>query len=128
MRLGGTNQFIKVKPEVIFSDFQFVSPKLIIVLGHFLDFCNHNSLPCLITSILDDAPNRTTTTHEEGRAFDASARGWTKRDVYNLTVYMESRVYSLGAISKSDNKRRVVIYHDAGNGPHFHFQVSREVK
>jgi len=116
--------FYKFKPEVTLNDLENANPKLLIVLGYFGLFCQEHTLPCLITSLFTDAVKiRSSSTHRDGRAFDASIRGFTDEDIKMLVEYMEDKVGSLGAISLSDNIRRVVICH-GGTARHLHFQVS----
>jgi len=116
---------IKVKRNALFTDFQMVSPYLLIVLGYFRLFCENNNLPCVLTSIMDEAEGRVSETHATGRAFDASVRQFSNGDILKCIEFIEHNVGKLGAISASDGKQRVLVYHDAGSGKHFHFQVKR---
>jgi len=104
---------------------QEMDPKAIIVLGHFCDFCRERKLPCLITNILHTYSESETDTHPDGRAFDASVKGWSDVDVFDCIEYITDKCRKLGAFSKADGVQRVIVYHDAGRGLHFHFQVRR---
>ena len=116
---------IIVKPGVSFEDFKDVNPSLIIVLGWFFSFCEKNGLDCVITSIKEHVDGRVTATHEDGRALDASVQGFSDGDIIQCIEFMNKNVGHFGAYSKSDNKQRVIIYHDVGLGRHFHLQVKR---
>jgi len=112
------------KEGVVKDDFGFMAPRLAIVLGYFGLFCEANQLPCKITSMFTDRVDiRKHTTHIEGRAFDASVRGWNYTNIQNCIDYMNHNVGALGAVSKSDGIKRVVVFHK-GTAEHFHFQVS----
>jgi hypothetical protein len=121
--MGTRNLTIRVKEDVLFSDFQNVSPSIVIVLGYFSLFCHENSVPCRITSVKEAVIGRVSRTHADGRAFDASLVGWKQKTIDKCVEFMQNRVGWLGAISRSDNERRVVIVHDSGHGNHFHFQT-----
>lgn len=119
---------IKLKDDAgDFSEFQTVSPYLIIVLGYFFSFCEGHNVPCKITNIKNKFKVSKSSTHPDGRAFDASVRGWTPEKIQKCVKWMDKEVGYLGALSASDMKARVVVYHDAGLGSHFHFQVTREL-
>src|SRR3990167_760443 len=117
------------KNNVALTDLKKMNQALIIVLGYASYFCNLSNLPCLITSIFDEAIGRQTDTHREGRAFDISVRNWGKEDIEEFIDFMNRRVGYLGAISNSDGKQRVVVYHKVkGNEYHLHAQVNRNPK
>lgn len=119
-------QGIKFKPGVDPIDFFGCSPNLILLLGHFALFCRVNKLACTITSITDNQPGRVTEVHAQGRAFDASVKGFTTDEIdWLLSTFNEKHKY-IAAISKSDGKRRAVIYHRVeGGAHHLHFQVDK---
>lgn len=117
--------FTLKRGHVSAAELQNMDPKLMIVLGHFLAFCDSNSLPCKITNITNKFKQSKTSTHIDGRAVDISVRGWTDTDIYNARHYMESIAGHYGAISASDYKKRVFVYHDVGLGEHIHLQVFR---
>ena len=122
---------IKVKQGVNFEDFNEVNASLIIVLGYFLNFCEKNGLECTVTSVKEHVEGRTSSTHEQGRAFDASVEGFSDSDILRCIGYMNKHVGKFGAYSSSDYKQRVIIHHEVFDkygvsmGPHFHLQVHR---
>jgi len=118
---------LQLKESVLVTDLQMIRPDLLIVLSYVSWWCFNNNLPCRITSIMDDAPQRISRTHAEGRAIDISTKGFGPRDITALLKYLEDKVGHLGAYSKSDNIQRVAIYHNAGSGHHLHIQVSKEI-
>lgn len=87
------------------------------------------NLPILFTSIIRPKIKGVSKskTHEEGRAFDISVRGWPKKYILEL-VKMVNEAFSVGAISASDGVEREAVYEDgvsAGTAPHIHFQVRK---
>lgn len=100
-----------------------------LVLCDVLLWCFNRGIVPVITEAVttkdeDDALNRTSSTHREGRAFDISTRGW-KRDLIDECVRVFSFKYrNIGAVM-SNGDTKVVYFHNAGTGPHLHFQVHR---
>jgi len=88
-------------------------------------FCEVNRLPFKVTSLISDRENvkAKSKTHEQGRAFDLSVKGWTEQDI-NRFVFLMNRDYSdIAAVSASDLEPRAVVYHDN----HLHIQVRPNV-
>lgn len=119
--------WLALKENVLVTDLQMIRPDLFIVLGYVSWWCFNNNLPCRVTSLIDDVPQRVTATHAEGRAADVSTRGFGPKDITNLISFLEEKVGDMGAFSKSDGKQRIAVYHDAGLGFHIHIQVKREI-
>lgn len=111
------------KDGVNLSDFQYIHPNLLIVLGHFCAFAIKKGLPVWISSMFSDpVKNRQSKTHEQGRAVDISPRGWTTEEIDAVIKYVEEVAGHLGAIK--DGVRRAIYFHDSGTGDHFHLQVA----
>jgi len=66
--------WLTLKENVLVTDLQMIRPDLFIVLGYVSWWCFNNNLPCRVTSLIDDVPQRVTATHSEGRAADVSTR------------------------------------------------------
>lgn len=116
--------YFSCKNGVNIEDFYAVNPYLFKIFTSFLIYCTENRLPCVITSIREEARGRVTNTHASGRAFDASSRGWSELHIHRLIKKINEEYKSIGAISKSDGESRAVVYHMVeGNAFHFHFQV-----
>lgn len=107
------------------SDMMFLAPKMFIVWGYFLMFANNRDLPVNITNIIHKFKVSTSDTHPDGRAIDASTSGWTANDINDCLEFVHEKAGHLGAISALTFKPRVIYYHNAGLGDHFHLQVSR---
>lgn len=115
---------ISVKAEVdIAEDFRHMKPALFFLFGAFLEYALHYELPVTVTSISDKAKNRVSRTHQEFRAIDISARGWSDFHAERITYHLNRKFKDVAAISASDHVPRAVILHDAGSGRHFHLQV-----
>lgn len=121
------NQNFSLKDGVNIDDILRVDPRLLELLSYFVAYSMKYNLPCVLTSIMDDAPGRVSRTHAEGRAFDASVKGWTEQHIYRFVYKTNQKFEHIGAISASDGKSRALVYHDAGTGNHFHFQVRRNL-
>ena len=91
-------------------------------MGSLWAFCFNNSIPCQITSIKDHVKIRKTATHSSGRAFDLRVKNLTEEQIKKVVAYLNKNFNHLGAISKSDNVRRVVVRH-IGTFDHLHVQT-----
>jgi len=116
---------IKESGDALITDLQRVNPKLLVVLGHFLQWCEDAEKRCHITNILSTFPESISTSHKEGRAVDISVSSWNALDLQLCKEDMKKAVGHLGAYSSSDLKQRVFVLHDAGRGKHIHLQVHR---
>jgi hypothetical protein len=118
---------LRVKHNVNPMEVYEVSPLLLQMLGSFCTYVYLNyGLQCEITSLKEDAPNRKYSTHRDGRAVDIAARpheGWTPEIIRDVLLYIDTTHRHIGAISAKDGRARPAIYHDVGNGAHFHLQV-----
>ncbi len=118
---------IECKPGVKFEDFQEVNTALLTLLAAFCMYCDQLKKPCIITSIKSDCvKGRSSTTHCDGRAFDASSKHFTKEQIDAFVNHTNIVYKGIAATSLSDGEKRAVIYHKVpGSGYHFHFQVKR---
>ena len=113
-----------LKQGVDIQDLTKLTPNTLILFADFVSFCYRNKLPCVITSLCEDVPGRISSTHREGRAFDASSGGWTDDEIGKCEKYFNEKFKDIAAISYIDNLPRACIYHKV-NGWHFHFQARR---
>ena len=114
------------KPGVDAADWYKVKDSLIILAKFTMIFCKENNLPLLFTSIIRPKIPKVSKsrTHEQGRAFDISVRGWAKDDVIRFVTKINAS-FKLGAVSATDGTEREAIYEDgisAGKGAHLHIQ------
>ena len=114
------------KKGVNVQDWNNVNDKLIVLAGYTLIYCKENYLPLMFTSIIRPKIKGVSKsrTHEQGRAFDISVRGWTI-DKINDFVSKINNKFKLGAVSMTDGVEREAIYEDgisAGLGAHLHVQ------
>lgn len=111
------------KPGVDPLDWRVVNPKLLVLAQAYVDYCQRHKIPILFTSIIRAGiPGvSVSSTHEEGRAFDASARGWTAELIDDFLAETR-RLAPIGAISKSDGLARPFVFHE-GTAYHLHAQV-----
>jgi len=115
----------ETKRGINLEDLKMIHPNLLIIFTQVVLYTQEFDLPLEITSLRGDRKNIKTTsrTHSEGRAFDMSVRGWTSVDVSKFVNYLNLNYTEYGAISKSDLKSRLAIFHNSGYGDHIHVQV-----
>lgn len=120
------NELFSFKHKEQGPDLKYISPKLMIVFGYFCSYAIRHKLPVVITNVLEKFSVSTSNTHPEGRALDISVKNWSEEDIETVQKYMQATVEEdFGAISAKTLKPNVIVYHNAGLGPHFHIQVSR---
>lgn len=123
-----SKKFILKDASINLGDFLMVSPVLGMIFYTFLQFAHENKLPVVVTSIIDKAPNRISKTHETGRAIDISAKKWDTFHAHGITNKLNDMYSENYGTAPKGKKPRVVVYHDAGTGFHFHLQVKRGIK
>ncbi len=78
------------------------------------------------TKAEDKALKRVSDSHQEGRAFDVSTRGWNDWGIQEFMSSFESKYKALGAIGHKDGKPVLIVRHDTGRGDHFHIQINKK--
>jgi pheromone shutdown protein TraB len=80
----------------------------------------------------DDALQRVSSTHRDGRAFDVriidpiSGKRVLSEDVIaKLCAYFRKKYPNLGAVSGDTRDRNLIVYRPHGSGPHLHIQIKR---
>ena len=116
------------KPEVQ-ERIMFLSPAIMLILADLILYCEQNQLPCVISDAVtdlteDQALNRVSSTHREGRAFDLSLKGWTRDQWNDCRRIMASKYRHLAAVD-AQGEPNLIVVHDAGTGNHMHFQVHK---
>jgi len=116
---------LEFKSDVKVKDLSCLTSNCIAMFASFLEYCRKHGLRCKLTSLKSDRENvkSVSNTHETGRAFDASVKGWSKEEIKDCLDYFNEHYKTIAAISYGDMKPRAVVYHDAGYGSHLHFQV-----
>lgn len=119
-----------LKRGVRISDIQEMHPNLIMILGNICLWCQQKNLPLRITSIKTDsvAVRRSSHTHEDGRAFDMSLKGWEMDDIIKFESHFNLSFRHIAALSSSDLMPRLVVIHEVKQdgisyGEHAHIQV-----
>lgn len=106
-----------------------LSPWLLVVLADVVLWATPKRLPVTITSIVrktDDGISASST-HQSGRAFDLSVKGWSQTSIGLLAKYINDK-YAANLGTSGNGKNPIVcLYHNNGNGWHFHFQVKRYI-
>ena len=113
---------VNFKDGLDLNDLNKMDEKIIYIFFTFINYCRERDLECTITSLMEDVPGRKSTTHKTGRAFDARANTWDKRDAKALVEYFNTNYVKLGTAPKG-RQPKVVVDHGEGANYHFHFQV-----
>lgn len=112
--------------EKTLEEFKIISPKLLYTFSALNEFCHKEKIPLRITSIVRTIDKISKSkTHQTGRALDISTKDWTKKNRLDVERFLSGwdNLHDYGARSKSDNLRRIAIFHNAGQGDHLHLQV-----
>ena len=112
------------KEDINTNDLLQFTPATWVLFSSSVMYCAQHNLPFKVTSLISDRGNvkATSSTHEEGRAFDISVKGWTEQAIHRFVYIMNKNHSDIAAISASDGKPRAVIYHNN----HLHIQCRRE--
>lgn len=107
-----------------------LSPWLLVILADVIMWALSRKLPITLTSLMRELNDgiSESKTHQEGRAFDISVKGWTQDQIKELSDYINLKYSAIGAISSKDGVSRACYYHNNGNGWHFHIQVRPIIK
>lgn len=84
----------------------------------------------------DNALQRVSTTHRDGRAFDVRIRDPLSGDILlsedviaKFCAHFRKKYPNLGAISKgTPGQRSLIVYKPHGSGPHLHIQIKQGAK
>lgn len=112
---------IQFKDDVDPEDLKKMSYGILIILLEFAIWCKKHSIPCVISSLMGDAPGRVSRTHADGRAFDASIRGMTTDHIDDILIEFNRKYAATHGTDPTGKNPRVVICH--GKVQHLHFQV-----
>ena len=118
------------KLHIDLNDMKKIHPCLAIVFYEFVLYCTTHGLPCKVSSITDNAPGRKSNTHATGRAIDISGRAHWKDDSFHrnrIIFHLNKKYGKAWGTSKDGKDPKVIIWHDAGTGPHFHMQCKRSL-
>ena len=89
-----------------------------------IDLCITATLSTLAE---DQALNRVSSSHREGRAFDVAIRTWTPTILRSFIEFFNAKYSDLGAVSKTDGFRRFIVHKAHGSGPHLHVQIGKDI-
>jgi hypothetical protein len=112
------------------EEIEYLSPWLLVILGDILLWSLSKKLAVNITSLMREMNDgiSESKTHQEGRAFDLSVKGWTLEQIKELASYINLKYSAIGAKSAKDGSVNTCFYHNNGHGWHFHVQVRPIIK
>ena len=115
----------RFKRGVEASELGLVTANLFYLFAMFTQYSAIRGLPVTITCIKQHVSGRKYRTHAEGRAIDLSVKGWSDRDIAEVTDLFNEQYKDIAAISARDGVPRAVVVHK-GTAKHFHLQVRPE--
>lgn len=122
------NPWIQFKTETEKKEYPSIRGRLKIILDDMADFFKVHGHEFIITDLLEEKGefarlHRVSHSHEEARAADLRVRG-LPLEFINLVIKTFSEKYeSWAALSKESGLPCLIVYHDNGNGIHFHVQI-----
>ena len=107
------------------NELKQVQPELLIVIAWAIKYCLKMKLRCCVTSLIrcQDTFSKSDT-HQTGRAFDLSVKGWSNSDIEDFTLFMTQKCNDFAAVNDKGEKR-LIVHHDIGLGDHLHIQIKR---
>lgn len=124
------NTFFKSKTDCLRQE--YLCTDLFLIMCDMLLWCKENNIPPLVTGALSTAQEdkklkRVSTSHREGRAFDLRSRDFSETQRKDFIKHFTDKYGKLGALSASTKKPTLIVYHDSGQGLHFHVQVRKDL-
>lgn len=120
-------QYVKLKQGTDPSELLSVHPSMLILLSECASYAKEQKIDLVVSDILSEALDdaklqRVSKTHAEGRAIDLSVHGWSVDQIQGLISRINSKYTNIGAVSAVTGKGTPVVFHNNGNGWHFHLQ------
>jgi hypothetical protein len=109
------------------NEIMWLSPVLLLILADAITWAEQRHLFVRVTSLLREMNDgiSVSTTHQEGRALDISVKGWSQQNIEELSKYLNDKYAPKLGTSPVGKAPLVCVYHNNGNGWHFHIQVRR---
>ena len=107
---------IRLNPDLRESDWWKLHPKLLTIVCNVADYClvRYNyyiTISSMLRKKTDDNG-----VHQTGRAIDISSKELDADEIADIVNFVNLNY-------PRDDKKPTAIYHDVGQGAHFHFQV-----
>jgi hypothetical protein len=109
----------------------YLHPLCFMLMGEMAHWAVEHQAPYVVTETYstqteDYYLKRVSATHREGRAFDISAHDWTDDKIKEFVDFFNTKYKDIAAISGETGLPTLVVYHNAGNGFHFHVQINQQ--
>lgn len=126
IRYKNSNIYFKSPQEE--KEYPLVLPRLHSILQDMATFFEVHGHQLIITDLLEEvgegqALNRVSKSHEEGRACDLRVWHLPKPFINKVIEHFNEKYKSISAISSTTGRPTLIVYHDNGNGIHFHVQI-----
>lgn len=111
------------------EEIQYLSPWILVMLADAIIWSRDRGLRVVVTSMLREANDgiSVSETHQTGRAIDLAVRSWPKKEIEALAKYLNDKYASKLGTSPVGKPPVACLYHNNGNGWHFHLQVRRYI-
>lgn len=116
------------KNEATLEELLSVQPMLLHIFSYFVQCCDEQKLPILITSIRGEAIGRNSRTHREGRAIDIATREFSSLQCNRIAFELNSKFAQDFGTSPVHGTKRVCVYGDPKHLDHFHIQIRRNIR
>ena len=121
-------EIIKFKTNKEKSEFPLIKKRLKIVLEDMAQYFFKKGYDFIITDLLEEEGEseklkRVSVSHKDGRAADLRVRHLPKEFIQEIMAHFSKKYEGWSAISAVSGKPNLIIYHNNGNGIHFHIQI-----
>lgn len=104
----------------------YLHPLVISIMFDMKFYCDENKIPFIITSTVstvdeDQEINRRSSTHRTGRAFDASLKGWSEKELIDFKKHFNNKYKHVAAVDKKGRPKFIVDH--VGTARHLHIQI-----
>lgn len=119
---------IKFKSATEQNEWDLIRKRLQTVLIDIAGYFNANGYDCVLTDLLSEKDEnlklrRVSKSHDEGRAGDIRTRDIPKEFINEVIKHFNNKYEDWAAISANGGLPCLIVYHNNGNGPHFHVQI-----
>ena len=109
---------LEIKPEVDIFDLLRVDPVILAMIAFTYEYCTQYNLRCMITSLMEDAFGRTSSTHTSGRAVDFHCKSWSDFHIARFQHEFRKVFKDKGAFNSKGEDRPIVYHKVEGSASH----------
>lgn len=122
---------MKFKNNHVKDRFDLLHPRAKEIIQEQSDYCFAEGEDFILTETVTTAMEdmhlgRVSSSHRECRAWDIRTKTWKQGFAQKFCDYFEGKYNDIGAVSKSDMKRRFTVDKSNTAKPHIHCQLSKD--